>query len=129
MSEKVIGLDIDGTTVKHVYPELGEPVPGAIEGIKFLQSKGYKITVFTMRSGQQLQEAIEFLKFHGIQPYGINQTPGQTSWTSSPKAYAHFYIDDAAIGCPLIHPKVGRHYVDWPKVIEIILDREQKEAK
>lgn len=129
MSEKVICVDFDGSVSKHSYPELGEAVPGAIEGVKFLQSRGYKITLFTMRSGDLLAEAVYWLKQQGIELYGVNKTPNQESWTSSPKAYGHFYIDDAAIGCPLIYPKTGRHYVDWPKVIQIILDREQKEAK
>ena len=129
MSEKIITCDFDATLNKFSYPDLGEAVPGAIEGIKLLQSMGYKITLFTMRSGDLLAEAVYWLKRQGIELYGVNQTPCQTSWTSSPKAYGHFYIDDAAIGCPLIYPKVGRHYVDWPKVIEIILDREIKEAK
>ena len=130
MNNKNLNLacDFDGTLNLFSYPLLGEAVPGAIEGVKFLQSKGYKITLFTMRSGELLRQAVNWLKSEGVELYGINETPGQKEWTTSPKAYGHFYIDDAAIGCPLIYPIIGRHYVDWPKVIEIILERERMES-
>lgn len=129
MSEKVCVVDFDGSVNKFSYPGLGEAVPGAIDGIKFLQSKGYKITLFTMRSDDLLEQAVNWLKSQGVELQGINHTPGQRSWTNSPKAYGHFYIDDAAIGCPLIYPIIGRHYVDWPKVIDIIFERERKEGQ
>jgi len=54
---------------------------------------------------------------------GINGNPEQGSWTISPKAYAHIYIDDAALGCPLIKPYQSRPYVDW-KAVEIILQEQ-----
>lgn len=82
-----------------------------------------------MRSDEKLQEAVEFMKFNGIILYGVNHNPTQDSWTSSPKAYAHFYIDDAAIGCPLIYPKNGdRPYVNWHAVTQILSQRLNSES-
>ena len=67
-----------------------------------------------MRSGSELQEAVEYMSSIGVELFGINQNPGQHAWTDSPKAYAHLYIDDAAFGCPLVHdPGEERPYVDW----------------
>ena len=45
--------------------------------------------------------------------YGINRNPTQHTWTGSPKAFAHCFIDDAALGCPLIHFAGARPQVNW----------------
>jgi hypothetical protein len=117
-----ICVDFDGTVVDHRYPDIGEPVPVAINWLKRLQLHGAKIILFTMRSNRSegmnyLQDAVQYLKSNGIELYGVNRNPDQDSWTSSPKAYGEVYVDDAAIGCPLIHPKgFTRPCVDWKKV-------------
>lgn len=117
-----ICVDFDGTLVDHRYPEIGEVVPGAVMWLRRLQLQGAKIILFTMRSdgkkhGPLLQEAVDFLKDNRIHLFGVNRNPDQDAWTSSPKAYGHVYVDDAAIGCPLIHPKgFQRPCVDWSKV-------------
>lgn len=117
-----ICVDFDGTVVDHRYPEIGEPVPGAIKWLLRLQSSGARLILFTMRSdglntGNLLTDAVQYLHKNGIRLYGINTNPDQKEWTSSPKAYGHVYIDDLAFGCPLIHPKgFARPCVDWKKV-------------
>jgi len=45
------------------------------------------------------------------------RNPTQDRWTDSPKCYANIFIDDAALGCPLIETD-GRSVVDWLKVAE-----------
>lgn len=112
----IIGVDFDGTVVTHEFPAIGAPVPGAIEKLKHWSDLGHKIILWTMRSEDTLREAVEYLKSHDIELYGINENPQQKVWTRSPKAYCQVYIDDAAFGCPLIHPKEGRPYVDWSKI-------------
>lgn len=117
-----ICIDFDGTIVKHEYPAIGAPVPGAIEKMKEWQKQGHHLILYTMRSnskqsGPRLQEAVNYVVSHGIFLYGVNVNYSQSSWTSSPKVYGHVYVDDAAYGCPLIHPTNGeRPYVDWSKV-------------
>ena len=108
-----IGLDFDGTVVKHQYPLIGEDVPQALYYLRRFVDKGANIILFTMRDGDTLKDAVSYLESHYIELYGINRNPTQGSWTESPKAYAHVYIDDAAYGCPLIYPEVGRPFVDW----------------
>lgn len=119
----VIAIDFDGTIVKHRYPEIGPPVPGAIKWIKRFAAEGAKLILYTMRSdgrpdhGDVLTDAVEFCRSHGIEFFGVNDNPEQGCWTNSRKVYAHVYIDDAAYGCPLIHPPDElRPYVDWSKV-------------
>ncbi len=117
-----ICVDFDGTVVDHRYPDVGKAVPGAITWLKRLQGMGAKIILYTMRSdspehGNRLQDAVQYLESNGIRLYGINHNPDQDSWTSSPKAYGDVYVDDAAVGCPLITiRKFARPCVDWEKV-------------
>ena len=117
-----ICVDFDGTIVDHQYPEIGKPVPAAIKWLKRIHQSGGKLILYTMRSdggtmGDVLSDAVNYLKSEGIELFGVNENPTQKSWTSSPKVYGEIYIDDAAFGCPLIHPKgFARPCVDWKKV-------------
>ncbi len=115
-----ICVDFDGTPVTHEYPKVGRDV-GAVPVLKRLVDAGHKLILFTMRSGKELKDAENWFKEKGIPLYGVNVNPTQKSWTSSPKAYGQLYIDDAALGIPLIINGVDRPYVDWPKV-EIMLE-------
>lgn len=119
----IIAVDFDGTIVKHEYPKIGEPIPGALEWIKRWGKAGAKIILWTMRSGIYLTEAVEYLENNGITLYGVNDNPHQRYWTSSPKAYANLYVDDAAYGCPLSKNGSERPYVNWDVIGQPILDR------
>lgn len=114
-----IAIDFDGTVCKHLYPSIGEDI-GAIPVLKELVSNGHLLILNTMRSGQELEDAVEWFKDKEIPLYGVNSTPGQNTWTSSPKVYAHLYIDDAALGIPLVREGRERPYVDWIKVKELL---------
>lgn len=115
-----ICIDFDGTCVTHEYPLVGKDI-GAVPVLKKLAKK-HKLILFTMRSGKELQDAINWFDKNDIPLYGVNENPTQKSWTSSPKAYGQLYIDDAALGCPLVHNGIERSYVDW-KQVEIILNQ------
>jgi hypothetical protein len=74
-----------------------------------------------MRSGKELDDAVNWFKENNIPLYGIQKNPQQHKWTTSPKAFGKLYIDDAALGCPLIHGEF-RPYVDWIKVRENLVE-------
>ncbi|MDR3630437.1 MAG: hypothetical protein P4L42_08875 [Desulfocapsaceae bacterium] len=115
-------VDFDGTIVDHCFPAMGEPVPGALKWLKRFNTYGVRIILFTMRSNSEmfktaLTEAVAYLENNGVILFAVNANPTQASWTTSPKAYAHIYIDDSAFGCPLVHPRgFKRPCVDWSKV-------------
>ena len=127
-----ICIDFDGTIVDHRFPEIGPPVPGALEWLGKFQAAGGRLILFTMRSdggsnGSVLTDAVNYLQGNGIQLYGINQNPTQVHWTNSPKAYGQVYIDDSAFGCPLKQPDdFQRPCVDWdvvgPGVMKMLLE-------
>lgn len=114
-TKMIYAIDFDGTIVEHDYPRIGAPVPLAIEYMKLLQASGARLILWTMRSGRHLDEALTYLDDNGIELWGVNNNPEQ-DWSDSPKAYAQRYIDDAAMGCPLVHPEERRPYVDWPRL-------------
>jgi hypothetical protein len=117
----IIGIDFDGTCVTHDYPEIGKDI-GAVAVLKRLVNSGHKLILNTMRSGVKLQDAINWFIDNDIPLYGANENPTQKSWTNSPKVYAHLYIDDAALGCPLKMDLnlSNRPFVDW-EVVSFLL--------
>lgn len=117
-----IAVDFDGTCVDHRYSDTGPDVPFAVHSLKLLtETLGAKIILNTMRSGEYLAAAVNWFSKNDIQLYGINSHPDQHTWTTSPKVYASKYIDDAAVGCPLIEvPGFARPCVDWNNVMYIL---------
>ena len=113
-SKKIIAVDFDETLVDHRYPDIGAPVPHAIDVCRELVANDVHLILFTMRSGIYLQQAADWCKAAGIKLWGVNENPEQSSWTSSPKVYAQRYIDDAALGAPLMQlAAFDRPCVDW----------------
>lgn len=126
----ILAVDFDGTIVRHEYPDIGEVLPLAKEGLSIFQNQGWKIILNTMRSGEYLTQAVKLVESFGIELYGININPTQHGWTESTKCYAQLYIDDAALGCPLIYPSNDRPFVDWKTVISLMgWEKELKEFK
>ena len=125
----ILAVDFDGTIVTHEYPAIGRPVPRALECLRKWQQQGVRIVLWTMRSGESLAQAVAYLERNGIELFGVNENREQTTWSQSPKAYAHAYIDDAAVGCPLRQMiGVARPIVDWVVVepfVEVLLRQYQ----
>ena len=118
----IIAIDFDGTCVTHEYPNVGKDI-NAIPVLKNIVNKGHKIILYTMRHGKELQDAVEWFVNNNISLYGINENPTQKAWTKSPKIYAHIYIDDAALGCPLVFNEEysDRPYVNWEAVQKLLV--------
>ena len=109
----IIGLDFDGTCCMHDYPRIGAEI-GAVPWLtKAQEDFNVKIILFTMRSGAKLEAAREWLEDKGVKIHACNVNPSQHTWTTSPKPYCHVYIDDAALGTPLVRPDNARAFVDW----------------
>ena len=123
----IIGVDFDGTIVKHEYPKVGRPNPGAVAVLQSCVERGDKIILWTMRDGKELEEAVEYCEARGLTLWGVNENPDQ-HWSDSPKAYCNMYIDDAALGCPLVRADGERPWVDWIRVVEMLFpDPEKRE--
>lgn len=108
----VIGVDFDGTVVEHDYPRVGADLDGAASSLREMVHRGARLVLTTMRSGDELADAVKWFADHNIPLFGVNANPEQHTWTTSSKAYCHVYVDDAGLGCPLV-PGRGRPNVDW----------------
>lgn len=120
----VIAVDFDGTCVTHNYPEVGQSI-GAQHVLRKIVDNGHRLILLTMRSGKELEDAISWFSDNHIPLWKVNHNPEQNAWSGSEKIYADLYIDDAALGCPLIYleelpVKPHRPHVDWYHV-ELIL--------
>lgn len=126
----VIGIDFDGTCVDHKYPYIGKDIPHCIETLKMLVEKGNQLILYTMRSHKEkepnalqstLDDAVMWFQQNNIPLYGVNNNPTQHQWTISPKVYCNLYIDDAALGIPLMF-EVGytRPFVNWLEVQKLL---------
>lgn len=120
----IVAVDFDGTIVEHRFPNIGPPVPYAVQWLKEFQQQGAKLILWTMRSCEGdrpdcLTNAVDYCRALGIEFWGVNENPQQKAdrWTTSPKVYAHVYVDDSAAGTPLIKPASNvLPYVDWSLV-------------
>lgn len=129
----ILAVDFDGTIVEHKFPEIGETLKGAFPTLKALKANGVRIMLWTMRghpdlskfphtnhwTGEKitrdtLQEALDFCKENGLEFDGVNESPEQFS--TSNKQYAHLYIDDAALGCPLD----PNRFADWGAIAHML---------
>lgn len=121
----IIAVDFDGTCVTHEFPAVGKDI-GAQEVLKKLVANGHKLILWTIRSGGRKTEdvlvpAVQWFKDNNIPLFGINENP-EMIWSKSNKAYANLYIDDAALGAPLIDdPSIShRPFINWLQVDDML---------
>jgi hypothetical protein len=126
----IIAIDFDGTCVTNEYPNIGRTI-GAESVLKELTENGHQLILFTMRSDRPdgthpLSDAVNWFYKNEIPLWGINCNPKQSEWTQSPKAYAQMYIDDAALGCPLVIDLEyhDRAFADWTRIRQLLTSLE-----
>lgn len=119
-----IAIDFDGTCVTHEFPKVGKEI-GAAPVIRQLVEAGHKIILFTMRDNDTLKDAEKWFKDNNIPLFASNDNP-EARWSTSRKVFAHYYIDDMALGMPLKidYELSNRPFVDWDKV-ELLLKMNQ----
>lgn len=123
---EVIAIDFDGTCVTHEFPLVGLDI-GAAPVLKKLAQNGHKLMLWTMRgSGKELADAVKWFEVNEIPLWGINENPIQQKrkWSLSHKQHASLYIDDAALGAPLLYNPVicDRPFINWD-IVEATLTK------
>lgn len=127
----IIAIDFDGTCVTHDYPKVGEDI-GAAPVLRKLVKEGHQLMLWTMRgsNNHSLEDAINWFKENEIELWGINENIDQkrSGWTNSNKQHADLYIDDMALGCPLVYdPKVHhRPFVNWELINSMLFIKEDE---
>lgn len=90
----IIAVDFDGTIVEHEFPEIGTPIPYAIEVIKEAYKQGHNFILWTCREGKDLDRAVFWLERELRIPFAINENYDKTVSFGKRKVYADWYIDD-----------------------------------
>jgi hydroxymethylpyrimidine pyrophosphatase-like HAD family hydrolase len=62
----IIAIDFDGTICRDAWPDIGEPIPGALEAIRVMREHGHTLILWTCREGAALDAAIAWLEDHGV---------------------------------------------------------------
>lgn len=97
----VFAIDFDGTIVVDKYPNIGEPIPEAIETIIEVKKLGHKIIIWSCRVEPQLSEMRNFLLINEIPFDHINENcPIKIAHyqNDTRKIGADYYIDDKMVG-------------------------------
>lgn len=100
----LIAVDFDGTIVDHAFPEVGKPLPGAIETLREIVDAGHHIILYTCREDGPvrgyLSEATRLLERHGVTIRSVNCNHPEDEFRSEigRKPYADIYIDDRNLG-------------------------------
>lgn len=107
----IIAVDFDGTIVEHAYPKIGKPISFAIETLKALQKDGHTLLMWSVRDGELLQEAINYVESKGVKFYAYNKNYPEEDVTRAPrKLNADIFIDDRNVmGLP-----------DWATIYEAV---------
>lgn len=96
----IYAVDFDGTLAETRFPEIVAPKTRIVKLVKVLQAQGNKIILWTSRTGNDLEAAVEWCGNQGILFDAVNQPlPEQLKrWgNDTRKIYADVYIDDRAM--------------------------------
>lgn len=112
--KQVIAVDFDGTLINNKYPILENP---NMELINFIlrHRKDYIWVLWTCRSGEMLQDAIDYMKSFDIEFDYVNENRPDAiaKWNNdSRKVWANWYIDDKNITLKQLK---RRRFIEWIK--------------
>ena len=126
-NSKTIAIDFDGTIVEHAYPSIGKEMLFAFATIKELHKKGHKLILFTYRTGNLLDEAVEYCRKNGVEFYAVNKNYPEEEFNADipRKLNVDIFIDDRNVGgflgwstiWQILHPEGGdfNHIVKNPE--------------
>ena len=116
-NSKIIAVDFDGTIVEHKYPAIGKEMLFAFATLRELQKKGHRLILWTIRTGDLLQEAVDYCKKNGVEFYAVNANYPEEiiDQNTSRKLNADVFIDDRSVGgfvgwsevWQMLHPEGG----------------------
>ena len=93
----VIAVDFDGTLCESKWPEIGEPNYGMLAYCIAQRATGSKLILWTCRSGDMLQQAIDWCAGHHLEFDAINDNLHESKahfGGDTRKVWADVYIDD-----------------------------------
>lgn len=119
-----IAVDFDSTLcLTDGYPHIVGVNGKCFKVLHEWQSMGCKILLHTMRQGQDLLDAVVWCEEQGFLFDAVNCNPeSDRLYPHAEKMYAVLYVDDKAMGTPLLRDTEGivRDHVDWNRIDENI---------
>lgn len=106
----VVAVDFDGVLCESRFPDIGEPIIENITMIKNRKASGDRIILWTCRSGDYLDAAIEWSRKYGIEFDAVNENlPERVEkyGNNCRKINADIYIDDKSYNPFLIDDPCG----------------------
>jgi len=98
--KKVYAIDFDGTLCVNEYPMIGGPIQEVIDYTKKIVEEGHKIILWTCRTDEKLQEAVDWCNQKGIYFDAVNENLEENIklyGSDTRKISADHYVDDRAI--------------------------------
>ena len=92
----IYAIDFDGTIVENAFPEIGKLKVVADYFIRALKKRGDKWILYTMREGEHLERALEYLREIDLVPDAVNDNLPEIKefYGNNPrKVFANIYID------------------------------------
>lgn len=108
-----IAVDFDGTIVENAYPGIGREMLFAFATMKELQKKGHQLILWTFRTGDLLEDAVNHCQKNGIDFYAVNKNyPGETEYSVdySRKLHVDLFIDDRNVG----------GFIGWSRIWQLL---------
>jgi hypothetical protein len=106
----IIAVDFDGTLCELDYPRIGEPIWNRIREVKEEQRRGHVIILWTCRTGELLEQAVDWCANKGLHFDFVNENdPRRVAryGSDSRKISYDLCLDDLAVNplaledCPL----------------------------
>jgi hypothetical protein len=120
-ASKIIAVDFDGTCCEAKWPSIGGDI-GAAPVLHELVENSHRLILYTLRDGDDLLQAIKWFGERSINLWAIQRHPEQNQMRlqpnllfNSPKCACDYFIDDRAIGAPLIYPTHSEIWDQTPK--------------
>ena len=117
----IIAVDFDGTIVQDRYPEIGNERIFATQTLRALIQEGHQLVLWTVRQGEELEEAVEWCRQRGVEFYAVNKDypdeDVEKNCHYSRKLKVDIFIDDRNVG----------GLPDWGTIYEIIHNRKTYE--
>ena len=121
---KIIAIDFDGTIVvknDDVFSTDFVLLPNAKEVVTWIRDNFYTI-LWTSRSGEVLQNALDFIGTEGLSLHNVNQNAPFLDFETSNKIYADLYVDDHN-GIPVDWLRIQNFLQSQISDEEIIVDK------
>lgn len=94
----ILAVDFDGTLVENAFPGIGEPDHVIAGAVRAYQEMGWKIILWTCRTDEMLQDAVDFCKEQlGIEFDAVNDNLPEVQQYfggNTRKVFANLYWDD-----------------------------------